>query len=431
MSMPKTVKLAAAIVLFGIALAIWLPQWIRFAGPGRSDTTAGTAPSPAPDTLQQLAALGYLPFVEIGEGEPERGGVTVHEPDRVSDGVNIVFPEFGCKEIQFQDMSGEILHRIDVSQFPNHECYSLKPTPDGFLFLAAPNLFKFDDRGKLEWEMVDGRMYHHDFDEFEGKVVALTQKWGSIELDGKRRRVKRNPLVVIEGAGVPVKEISLLELFLEPIVELGRARGIDPFAPSAVNEIGLDYAGDLLHANSVQILRRDSAIGEKGDVLVSLRSIDTIAVIDLDVPRVVWSWGPGVLDHQHHPTLLDNGNLLVFDNGYKRGYSRVIELEPESKTIVWQFGGADASFYTQKRGGAYALPNGNVLVTESDHGRAFEVTRSGEAVWEYWMDTVEGERRRNTVYRIQRMPRAEFERRFGAQREAAASASREAEEDAS
>ena len=29
------------------------------------------------------------------------------------------------------------------------------------------------------------------------------------------------------------------------------------------------------------------------------------------------------------------------------------------------------------------LPNGNVLITESDYGRAFEVTTDGKIVWEY------------------------------------------------
>jgi hypothetical protein len=29
------------------------------------------------------------------------------------------------------------------------------------------------------------------------------------------------------------------------------------------------------------------------------------------------------------------------------------------------------------------LPNGNTLITESDNGRAFEVTKDKEIVWEY------------------------------------------------
>ena len=41
-------------------------------------------------------------------------------------------------------------------------------------------------------------------------------------------------------------------------------------------------------------------------------------------------------------------------------------------------------FFSAVQGAAQALPNGNVLVTESTKGRVFEVTRDGEIVWEFW-----------------------------------------------
>ncbi len=37
------------------------------------------------------------------------------------------------------------------------------------------------------------------------------------------------------------------------------------------------------------------------------------------------------------------------------------------------------------------LPNGNVLITESDFGRVFEVTRDGEIVWEFNSPHLSGE----------------------------------------
>jgi hypothetical protein len=40
-------------------------------------------------------------------------------------------------------------------------------------------------------------------------------------------------------------------------------------------------------------------------------------------------------------------------------------------------------FYSHSCGSVAALPNGNLLVTESDNGRAFELDRDGEIVWEY------------------------------------------------
>ena len=40
--------------------------------------------------------------------------------------------------------------------------------------------------------------------------------------------------------------------------------------------------------------------------------------------------------------------------------------------------------YSLVRSCQQQLPNGNVLITESDRGRLLEVTRAGEIVWEYW-----------------------------------------------
>jgi hypothetical protein len=76
--------------------------------------------------------------------------------------------------------------------------------------------------------------------------------------------------------------------------------------------------------------------------------------------------------------------VLIFDNGMLRGWSRVVEVDPETDRIVWEYPGEKgAPFYTRGRGGSQRLPNGNTLIAESNEGRAFEVTRSGEIVWEF------------------------------------------------
>ena len=41
------------------------------------------------------------------------------------------------------------------------------------------------------------------------------------------------------------------------------------------------------------------------------------------------------------------------------------------------------TFYTPYRGKHQMLDNGNILIAETDAGRAFEVTSDGEVVWSY------------------------------------------------
>ena len=99
--------------------------------------------------------------------------------------------------------------------------------------------------------------------------------------------------------------------------------------------------------------------------------------------------------------LPDEGNILIFDNGgwagygspnpssptgrqnVKRDYSRVLEIDPTTLEIVWQYTPAEAGliepldssrFYSPFVSGAQRLPNGNTLITEGSDGRIFEVT---------------------------------------------------------
>jgi hypothetical protein len=135
------------------------------------------------------------------------------------------------------------------------------------------------------------------------------------------------------------------------------------------------------HCNSIDEL-------PNGDILVSFRLIDTIAIVDRASGLFTFKWGPRQLGHPHDATVLPNGNVLVFDNGWHQygvlDSSRVIEVEPATGNVLWQFSGSpSASFFAAHLGGAQRLPNGNTLICEGSTGRLFEVTPDRAIVWEY------------------------------------------------
>ena len=141
------------------------------------------------------------------------------------------------------------------------------------------------------------------------------------------------------------------------------------------------------HANSLSTT-------PTGDWLVSFRATSQVVVVDSATGAIKWRFGAEeetletALSHQHAATWLDNGNILIFDNGCHRphapAYSRVIEVDPETRETVWKYQ-ADVilAFFSFMCSGASRLPNGNTLITESSTGRLFEVTSAGETVWEY------------------------------------------------
>lgn len=128
-----------------------------------------------------------------------------------------------------------------------------------------------------------------------------------------------------------------------------------------------------------------------GNILTSFMKNNTIAIIEKNTGEIKWRWGKGELAHQHSPSMLDNGNILVFDNGFHQdgfpmGWSRVLEMNPESGKIVWYYDGGDKSrqfFYSSVMSSCQRLPNGNTFICEGTTGRLFEVTSTGELVWEY------------------------------------------------
>jgi len=185
---------------------------------------------------------------------------------------------------------------------------------------------------------------------------------------------------------------------------------------------------DWPHINTCEILPDNpAAAGDSrfraGNLLLCGRHANAIFIVDRHSGAVVWAWGPGELEGPHMPTMLANGHLLIYDNGHHRaetarGYSRVIELDPLSGEIVWQYlADPPESFYSPSRGSANRLANGNTLIAESDRGRLFEVTSEGEVVWEYWNPDLHREGERMPLYRTVPYEEATVQRlagRFGA-----------------
>jgi hypothetical protein len=136
------------------------------------------------------------------------------------------------------------------------------------------------------------------------------------------------------------------------------------------------------HGNTIVPLEGDR-------VLVSFRNISTVMIIDKASGNITWKVGWDVISRQHDPSLLPNGNILIFDNGERRKddvriFSRVIELDPNTNQIVWEYrDNPYFNFYSSRISGARRLPNGNTLITDGMSGRMFQVTPSGEVVWEY------------------------------------------------
>jgi hypothetical protein len=146
------------------------------------------------------------------------------------------------------------------------------------------------------------------------------------------------------------------------------------------------------------------------NILFCSRHQDVIGIMDWSTKKLIWVWGRGQLLGPHDATMLANGHILLFDNGLSRAWSRVIELDPVSNKIVWQYTAPNKKdFFTKARGSNQRLPNGNTLISQSDSGRAFEVTPAGDIVWEFYNPFKGEKKKRATIVRMNRFEKVRIQ----------------------
>jgi len=181
---------------------------------------------------------------------------------------------------------------------------------------------------------------------------------------------------------------------------------------------------DYYRFNALQIIPKNNLKDKRfqeGNILVSARHGSIIFILDKDSKEIVWFISQNDvrenIEGQHSVRVLENGNLLIFDNGRYRKWSRTIEVNPITLEIVWEYKADD--FFTLSQGYAQKLDNENILITESEKGHVFEIDRNGKKVWEYFHPEVQGKDNspdhpeswglRQWIYRMIRYPKSVIE----------------------
>ena len=177
--------------------------------------------------------------------------------------------------------------------------------------------------------------------------------------------------------------------------------------------------GDTLHLNDIEVFPSDMRPGrfKPGDLMLSLRNIHTVLVFDPKSEKITFRQTGGFVG-QHDPDFIDGDRISVFDNAVATGEdapheSRIVVLvgnQAEAKPEVYYQGSAGEPFYTEVMGKHQWLDNGNLLLTESTKGRAFELDPKGEIVWEH-VNLVDDEGWVGLVDEAQRLP-LRFDRAF-------------------
>ncbi|MBL7131046.1 MAG: hypothetical protein ISS45_06570 [Candidatus Omnitrophica bacterium] len=387
-----------------------------------------------PSSIEQLKSLPYLTWVPA-EKNIEKIGVTKYKHSLSYEGLNIYNCD-GSPVAYLIDMSGKILHTWS-GRTKRWQYVKMCNNGDLLGILCDGNLIRLDWDSNVRWKKK--MTAHHDIAIAKNKdIYTLTKKGEIVFNHGLLVAIINDYITVLSPDGKIKKEISFYKILKKEISsdrftqlyhyqwkqwkskftswKLALSSAKEILKPVALKLICirtdflscLSLDNTVFYTNAVKIIDRDiKGLSKEGNLLVCFRNLKLIGIVDIENEKLIWSWGSGNLDFPHCPTLLKNGNILIFDNGSDRGYSRIVELNPLTKNIVWEYkSNPPDQFYSKYRGASQQLPNGNILITESDTGHVFEITHDGEIVWEFYslgVHIIEGKAKREAIYRMVRI----------------------------
>ena len=313
---------------------------------------------------------------------PLQFGITCNEQGRVQPGY-VVFQPAGGTDCYLLGERGDFVHHW---RLPGKGAYgqirengNLLTTHKQQKAVTLPasggRLIELEPSGEVVWDHVDVFQHHDCCPTPNGNIVYLA--WELIQTDEAKMIIGGLPESEHKDGGVYADVLREVDRNGKIVWEWRIAEHL-PFEkyPLRSSSTRHEYA----HANTCHVQH-------DGNILVSFRNLDLIILVNRQTNEIEWemqdrSWG-GQQDCQR----LGNGNIILFANGSDQPtpeYSRILEIAPESKEIVWQYAGSPPStFFSARVSGVQRLDNGNTFICEGMSGRLFEVTSAGEIVWEY------------------------------------------------
>jgi hypothetical protein len=351
-------------------------------------------------------------------------GVLKYNKEKAYDGYTLFSPMTNSKTTYLIDMEGNVVHKWETQYTPGLYAILLENGNllRGGRILDSPVTIggvggivqEIDWSGKVVWEYKMSsptETQHHCFARMpNGNTLILGWEYKSNdEALAKGRDPKSFPPSVFAGGKW---HYGFWPDFVREVDKSGKAvwewhawdhigKGptkldINYKLPEAVGEYYSNF--DWTHFNTLDYNPKTD------QVIVNSRNMSETMLIDHKTGQIQWRWGnpcaygqgecPKYYDNasqqlfgSHHASFLENGNIQIFDNGSERpegNRSRVVEVDPKTNKIVWEYYSNDStSFYSYRQGAAQRLPNGNTLITSTQHGHLFEVTAKKEIVWEY------------------------------------------------
>ncbi|MDA0241589.1 MAG: aryl-sulfate sulfotransferase, partial [Proteobacteria bacterium] len=263
-------------------------------------------------------------------------GVTLNDSARATPGFTLFSPLWG-NETYIINMAGEVVHSWKLPANPGGYGRLL---PNGNLFVTTQTKegprFPGGAQGGLMQELDwDGNLVNEYVDHFQHHDARRLANGNTLYAGWEEMPADREKLVT--GGHGPHPDGGMYNDYV---------REVDPDGNTVFNWSTHSMDVDKYPINPMTGLMVFSWVNgtfplDNGDILISMRHINTVAIINRQTGKLRWemtdfSWGG-----QHDAQMLPNGNIILFANGCAtyagHPFSRIIEINPETKEEVWVY----------------------------------------------------------------------------------------------
>jgi hypothetical protein len=249
------------------------------------------------------------------------------------------------------------------------------------VFHTGFSLVKLNARSEIEW-INNENMFHHSIElDANGQIYATGSSskalyhnflLDTIQIHGKK--LQENILIKVDAnSGKTILSKSIINLLAENGLE------------ELIYKNGY-ITSDPIHLNDVQPALKDGEYWNKGDLLISCRSLSIVFLYRPETNKIIWyKQGPWL--SQHDPDFYGTDRIVVFGNDVifnapdshvlKKGYhfldrnSQVYIYNFEKDTTTTPFSALfkKEAIKTHTQGRSEILPNGDIFIEESNSGR--------------------------------------------------------------
>ncbi len=259
-------------------------------------------------------------------------------------------------------------------------------------------------QSKALWEL-PGRYHHRILPIHDGNYLSLRRGPYKVRYKGETIAIVGEWIHVISSSGKLLSSHSLSDI-LFPFLEVQVIEKAKEYAKKiAFTNLKPDTPADVFHINSIDLISfpSDHQLHDAAIVL-TISEANALVILDKTFKKVLL-WRRISDEFIHAGIVSNNQNVVFFDNGRERKYSRAIEYSLLENRERWSCDNISGhSFFTEDRGSVIKIGLQRYLITVTQQGFASIVNEECKNLWTFMSKPNIKNLPSRQIYRMEHIP---------------------------